>query len=132
MAHEYLNAFINNSDTIAEKAGAELKNARHKAVMYDSDGNVIIATSGDKAIGVVLSNTAETVEKGYDLHILIKQIGLVEAGGAIAKGDLVTVNSTGQVTKAASGEFIFGRAYTAAEVAEGLVQVQINHMGIMA
>lgn len=133
--HEYLNAFIQNSATITEKAGTDLTNPRHLAVMYDTNGNVVIATSGDKAIGLVLSDTPQndsgnpSVKAGRDLNILIKYIGLGTAGGAIVKGDLLTVNATGQVTTAASGDFIFGRAFTAATAAGETVQVQINPMG---
>ncbi len=100
--------------------------------MYDTTGAVIFATSGDKAIGLVLSDTLDPVPKGRDVNILVKHIGLAEAGAAIAKGDLVTVNATGQVIPATSGSFIFGRAFTAAADAAELVHVQINPMGVMA
>ncbi len=134
MAHEFLTAFINNSSTIREKLGADIANAPHKAVMYDANGDVVTATAGDKAIGLLLSDTHQTdvsgtptAKKGEEVTVLIKNIGLAEAGAAIAKGDLVSVNASGQVVTAAAGEFVFGRAFTAAAAAGELVQVQINH-----
>jgi hypothetical protein len=129
---ERLNSFINNSATIVEKAGAQLNAPAHKAVMYDADGNVVLATSGEKAIGTVLSSSPDPIAAGAPVHILIKYIGLLAAGGAIAKGDLVTIDANGQGVPAQTGDFIFGRAYTAANEAGEAVQVQINPMGFLA
>lgn len=127
--HEFLNAFINNSSTIVEKAGTEITAPAHKAAMYDDDGNVVLADSGDKAIGVILSDSPNPIKKGCQVNILIKYIGLLEAGGAIKKGDFITINANGQGVKAGDGDFIFGRAFTAVSTAGECVQVQINPMG---
>jgi hypothetical protein len=127
-AHEFLNAFINNSSTVTENAGADIAAPAHKAVMYNLNGDVVIATSGDKAIGVILSDTPDPVKAGEQVHIQIKYIGLLIAAGAITKGDFITINATGQGITAAEGDFIFGRAFTAVEAGEA-VQVQINPMG---
>jgi hypothetical protein len=129
---ERLNAFINNSATIKEYAGADIAAPAHLAVMYGADGNVIPATSGDKAIGLILSDTLDPVKKGGEVNILIKYIGLGVAGAAVNKGDLVSVDGAGKIMPAASGNFIFGRAFTAASEAGECVQVQINQMGVMA
>ena len=129
--HEFLNAFINNSSTIAEKAGADIPEPAHKAVMYDGDGNVVLATDGSKAIGVILSDTLDPVKKGQTVNILIKYIGLLEVSDAINKGDFVTVDN-GLGKTAESGDFIFGRAFTSPTAAGECVQVQINPMGYMA
>ena len=129
---ERLNSFINESPTIVENAAADIAEPAHKAVMYDTDGNVVIAASGDKAIGLILSSSLDPIAQGRQTHILIKYIGLGVAGAAINKGDLLTVNATGQLIPAASGAFIFGRAFTAAPVVGQDVQVQINQMGYMA
>jgi len=129
---ESLNSFINNSATIHENAGAEITAPAHLAVMYDANGNVVPATSGDKAIGLILSSTLDPVQQGKPVHILIKYIGLGTAGAVINKGDLLTVNASGQLEPAASGDFIFGRAFTDAATVGQAVQVQINQMGYMA
>ena len=127
---ERLNAFINNSATIVENAGEDIAEPEHKAVMYDGDGNVVIADSGEKAIGVVLSCTLP-LEKGMPVHILIKQIGLLEMGEEIKKGDLVTISDDGRGYYAEPGDFIFGRAFTPTSTGGELAQVQINPMGYM-
>jgi hypothetical protein len=130
--NERLNSFINASATIWEKAGAQIDEPAHKAVMYDANGNVVIATSGEAAIGLVLSSTLDPIFQNAPVHILIKYIGLGNAAAPIAKGDLLTVNADGDLTPAASGDFIFGRAFTAAPTPGEAVQVQINQMGYMA
>ncbi|MCL1832858.1 MAG: DUF2190 family protein [Oscillospiraceae bacterium] len=130
-ALERLNSSINNSATIAEIAGADIPGPAHKAVMYDTNGNVVVATSGDVAIGTVLSSSLDPIKSGQGVHIAIKYIVLMEVGGAVAKGDLVTVNATGQAQTAEEGDFIFGRAFEAATAAGQVVQVQINQMGYM-
>lgn len=129
--HEYLTAFIDNSPTRRETLGADIANAPHKAVMYDTDGNIVLATSSDKAVGILLSDTRQTPvdgtmtsKKGMEATILIKNIGLLEAGADITKGDLVAINATGQGEPAAAGGFAFGRAFTSAKKGE-CVQIQI-------
>ena len=97
--------------------------------MYDDNGNVVTADSGEKAIGVVLSGDSSFVVKGDTLNILIKDIGLIEAGGAISKGDALSVNENGQAVKAEAGSFIFGFAFSEATAAGEAVQIQINKAG---
>ena len=129
MAKEYLNAFMNNSATIREVAGAEIKNAAHKAVAYNANGKVILpASAGAVAVGFILSDTLDLAE-GDETNILIKDIGLGEASAAIAKGAAVTVTTAGTLATAASGNFILGFAMTAASAAGELVQVQLTKSG---
>ena len=126
-----MNSTINNSSTIAATAGANIPAPAHKAVMFDSNGNVVIATSGDVAIGTVLSATLDPIVAGNLVHIAIKNIALLEAGGVIDKGALVTVNLAGQAIVATNGSFIFGRSFESATGAGQVIQVQINQMGFM-
>lgn len=133
---QFLNAFINNSSTVQGVAGADIIEAAHKAVMFDTNGDVVLADSGDKAFGVILSTvpaiengSALITKKGFEIDVLIKDIGLIEAGGAIAKGDPLTINATGQVVAATSGDFIFGWAFTAASGAGELAHIQITRSG---
>ncbi|MCL2388111.1 MAG: DUF2190 family protein [Defluviitaleaceae bacterium] len=130
-ALERLNSSINNSSTIVAVAGVDILGPAHKAVMYDSSGNVVIATSGDVAIGTVLSSSLDPIRAGREVHIAIKNIILMEAGDEIAIGDKITVNAQGQAETADSGSFIFGRAFEAATAAGQVIQVQINQMGFM-
>ena len=122
---ERLNSFINESPTICEIAGAQIDAPAHKAVMYDDDGNVVLATSGEKAIGILMSSCPDPITKGSRVTILISCIGLLEAGGEIKKGDRVTINSNGQGVAAKNDDHVFGRAFTASDAAGEVIQVQI-------
>jgi hypothetical protein len=139
MAKEYLNAFINNSSTVREKLGADIANAPHKAVAYNENGDIVLAATGEGAIGILLGDTRQegaggtpTAKAGQEADVLIKHIGLLEAGGAIAKGAAVTINASGQGITATAGEFVFGFAFTAASAAGELVQVQITRSGAVS
>ncbi len=137
---QYLNAFINNTATIREAVAVDITDASHKAVAYNSEGNLILpAADGDPAVGVILSDAAAfdsgsalVTKAGMEVDVLIKNIGLIEAGEAVAKGDLLTVCTTGCAKKAAAGNFILGVAMTAADTAGELVQIQITKSGYAA
>lgn len=56
---QYLNAFINNSATIRDALAADIMDAPHKAVAYNSEGKLALpAADGVPAIGVILSDAA--------------------------------------------------------------------------
>lgn len=131
---QYLNAFINNSATIRDVLAADVKNAPHKAVAFNADGRLALpAADGAPAIGVILSdapaNDSGVTPAGAEIDVLIKHIGLAEAGAAVAKGDFLTATTDGTVRKAAAGEYILGIAMTAAAAAGELAQVYITHGG---
>lgn len=134
---QYLTAFINNTATIRDTVAVDITDAPHKAVAYNSDGKLILpAADGDPAFGVILSDAAAfdngsalVTKAGMEVDVLIKNIGLIEAGEAVAKGDLLTVSAAGCAKKAAAGDFILGVAMTAADTAGELVQIQITKSG---
>ena len=131
---QYLNAFINNSATIRDMLAADVENAPHKAVAYDTDGKLALpATDGGPVVGIILSdapaNDNGATPAGAEVDVLIRHIGLAEAGAAVAKGDFLTAAADGTVRKAAAGECILGIAMTAASAAGELAQVYITHSG---
>jgi len=134
MDKQYLNAFMNNSATIRDVLAADVTDAPHKVVAYDADGKLALpAADGDPAIGILLSDTAAddsgVSKAGTEVDVLIKDIGLALAGGAVKKGDCVTAAATGAVVKAASGNFILGVAMTEATAEGELVQIQLTKSG---
>ena len=137
---QYLTAFINNTATIRDAVAVDITDAPHKAVAYNSEGGLVLpAADGDPAVGVILSDAAAfdngsalVTKAGMEVDVLIKNIGLIEAGEAVAKGDLLTVNTAGCAKKAAAGNFILGVAMTAADTAGELVQIQITKSGYAA
>ena len=100
----YLATSINDSAVIVEKAGATIADVRGKGVKYDTNGNVVLcSTANEKAIGVGIMTNDENIAAGADVDIQIKDIGLVLAGGKIAKGDELAVDATGAFVKATAG-----------------------------
>lgn len=137
---QYLNAFINNSATIRDVLAADIEDAAHKAVAYNSDGKLALpAADGSPVLGIILSDvtafdtgSALVSKAGMEVDVLIKNIGLIEAGEAVAKGDLLTVGTDGCAKKATAGNFILGMAMTAAATAGELVQIHITKSGYAA
>lgn len=131
---QYLNAFINNSATIRDVLAADVENAPHKVLAYNADGKLALpAADGSPVIGIVLSDAPASdsgvTPAGTEVDMLIRHIGLAEAGAAVAKGDFLTATEDGAVRKAAAGEYILGIAMTAATAAGELAQVYITHGG---
>ena len=81
----YLATSINESPVIVEKAGALIADVRGKAVKFDTNGNIVLAGNGEAAIGVGIMTNDENITVGADVHVQIKDIGLVRAGAAVKK-----------------------------------------------
>lgn len=125
----YLAASINNSPTISRKAGADITDVRFKAVKFDSNGNVVLASaSTDVVLGIAIPTTGDAdgkVKTGEDIDIQIKEMGMAMAGSAIAVGAAVASDANGKVATAAAGDFIIGYALEAAAAANDIITIQI-------
>ncbi len=116
---------INQSVTIVETAGADMEDCRNRAMIYDSDGNVVLAENGTKPFaGIALieagmndisGKESGKVAKGDDVDIQIKDIGYLLSGAEIAKGAEVTAGAGGLAAVAASGDYVIGIGLDAAE-----------------
>ena len=94
-------------------------------MVYDSDGNVVLAEDGTKPfVGIALieagmndisGKESGKVEKGSDVDIQIKDIGYLLSGAEIAKGTEVTAGTGGLAAAAASGDYVTGIALDSAE-----------------
>lgn len=131
---QYLNAFVNNSPTIRDTLAADMVNAPYKVVAYNTNGKLALpAADGDPVIGVILSdvpaNGSSVTPAKTEVDVLIKHIGLAEAGAAVAKGDFLTATANGTVRKALAGEYILGIAMTGVSTAGELAQIYITHTG---
>lgn len=125
---------INQSVTISEQAGAEINDCRNRIMVYDNDGNVILASDGTKPlVGIALIEAgvndisgAESgkVSKGDDVDIQIKDIGYVIAGENVAKGAEVTSGADGLAKTATAGDHILGLVLRGASK-DGYLRVQI-------
>ena len=102
----YLATSINESPVIVEKAGALIADVRGKAVKFDTNGNIVLAGNGEAAIGVGIMTNDENITVGADVHVQIKDIGLVRAGAAVKKGDTLQADATGSLITASSGKAV--------------------------
>lgn len=100
----YMATSINQSPVIVDKAGAALADVRGRAVKFDSNGDIVLATAAGKALGVGIMTNETNIEKGADVHVQIKDIGLVYAGAAITKGAELEVGADGAFTPVSGGE----------------------------
>ena len=125
---------INTSPTIIESAGAKIADVRNRIMKYDDNGNVVLATAGtDLPVGIALiesgyndisGQTSGMVESGDSVDILVKEMGVVLAGGTIKKGQEIAAGADGKAVAAASGNYVLGIALDNAE-ADEYVNIQI-------
>ena len=121
----YLATSINNSATISEKAGATIADVRGKGVKYDGNGNVVLcSTANEKVLGVGIMTNDENIAAGGDVDIQVKDIGVVLAGGTIAKGDELAVTATGAFAKSTTG-YIAAIALEAAATAGAYIKARL-------
>lgn len=134
MNRNYNGVQINQSVTISEQAGADITDCRNRILVYDEEGNVVLATGGERPlVGIALIEAgvndisgieAGKVAKGDDVDIQIKDIGYVLAGADITKGAEVTAGADGLAAVAAEGDHVLGVALkTAAK--DGYLRIQI-------
>ena len=120
----YLGSSINESPTIVLPAG----DARAIALAI-KDGAVIKPEAGAHVIGISLIETDETVDKGNDVDIQIKDIGKWVAGEEITVGTELAADAEGRAVPAKAGDFIVGVALSNASEAGTWVKVQIIKAG---
>ena len=121
----YLATSINESPVISEKAGAALADVRGKAVKFDGNGNVVLAAAGELAIGIGILTNDVNIEAGKDVDIQIKDIGLVRAGGEIAKGAELASDANGCLVAATEGQHVLAIALQAAIAADTFISARL-------
>ena len=130
MAKNYNGVQINPAATIVEMAGVEIADVRNRIVKFDENGNVVLATAGtDIPVGIAIIEAGYNdisgvqsgkVKPGEDVDILIKDMGVVLAGGTIKKGQEVAAGADGLAVAAAGGDYVLGFALDNAEAGEFL------------
>lgn len=128
MAKNYNGVQSNPSATIVEKAGATIADVRNRIVKFDESGNVVLATAGtDIPVGIAIIEAGYNdisgvesgkVNPGERVDILIKEMGVVLAGGTIKKGQEVAAGADGLAVAAAGGDYVLGFALDNAEAGE--------------
>lgn len=129
----YFGASINQTPTVAEATGAEIKNGEFLFVKYNNDGNVVLCdTAGELAAGVLLPETTKIVPVGEDVTVQIKDIGLVKTGAAMTKGQEIMTDNKGRAVPVVTGKFILGYAMQSAMAENEIISVQITKSGYKA
>lgn len=128
MIGTYEYASINQSPTILVMAGAEIVDARCKAVKFEN-GKVTLPAAGEIPAGILLISNEDKIVTGAEATIQIKDIGLWMAGAAVAYGDMLAVDAEGLCRPVAAGQYIFARALDVAEAKGDLIKVQIINAG---
>ena len=100
----YLATSINESPVIVDKAGATIADVRGKAVKFDANGAIVLAGNGEAALGVGIMTNDVNIAAGADVHVQIKDIGLVCAGAEIKKGAKLQADANGALITVAGGE----------------------------
>ena len=127
-ANSYEYTGINTSPTITFPAGEELSEVHAKAVKLTEDG-LVLPGAGEEAVGIVLITEDETYQKGEDITIQVKDIGLWKAGAELPAGTLLAVDAEGFCQEAAAGQWVLGRALTSAQAKGDVIRVQLIHAG---
>lgn len=122
----YLATSINESPVITEKAGAAIADPRGKGLKYSSGNVVLCSTAGEAVLGIGIMTNDETVASGADVDIQIKDIGLVKAGAAIAKGAELAVNASGLFVAATAGQYVAAIALEAASAANVYIKARLT------
>ena len=119
---------INTSSTITFPAGKELSEVHAKAVKLTEEG-LMLPENGEEAVGIVLITEDETYQKGEDITIQVKDIGVWKAGAELSAGALLAADAEGFCQEAAAGQWVLGRALTPAQAKGDIIRVQLIHAG---
>lgn len=119
MEFSYDFGFVQVDPVISEVLGEDVTGGRHKAVSYNEEGKVVIATETSKAVGLLLSTLENEASKGDSVDVLIHSVGFFQVAEAVAKGDLLAVDSEGRGVLATKGGAVFGQCLSGCEGSEG-------------
>ncbi len=102
---------INNSLTLTGIAAADIAGGAGKAVKYDENGKIVLCNNtGEPMLGILILQTAETVQAGDSVTIQTCGKGKAVAGVTIKAGDMLTVNTDGTFVLAENSNYIAGQA----------------------
>lgn len=121
----YTGTQINNSATLAFPAAEDIADVRCKAVVLTADGVKPAADASAPFLGIAIITNDFPIKKGQDVHVQIKDVGLMEVGEAVKAGDAITADANGYAKPAAEGDFVLGMATQNGEVGDR-VFLQIN------
>lgn len=116
MATEQLMAW----NTITKPANADLSSNQFYAVDINSSGKIVVASAaGQRVLGILQNKPTANQGAGVAVGGVSKAV----AAAAITAGALLTTAADGRLQTATSGQFVVGRAVSAAGAANQLVEI---------
>lgn len=119
MAHE--EALI----CITVPANSDLSALQYKLVTVNSSGRAALAGAGLAADGV-LQNNPDAAERPAAVASVPGTVSKVYAGAAVARGALVTPDSSGRAVTAGTGDVVAGKALAAASGVGSIIPVLLK------
>ena len=126
----YISTGISESPVISGKATAAIENGALLAVKFDANGGIVLAGVGEKAIGILISTTPDSVVAGETVTVQIDDIGLWKTGAAVLAGAELTSDVAGKAVTAVAGNYVTATALEAGGIDE-IIKVQIEKTGKM-
>ena len=114
----YTGTQINNSATLAFPAAEAIEDVRCKAVVLTADGVKVATDATVPFMGIAIITNDFPIAAGEDVHVQIKEIGLMEVGEAVEAGAAITADANGYAKPAADGDFVLGIATQNGEVGD--------------
>lgn len=90
------------TDTVAIEAGADLRTNLNCLVKVDSNGEIVLCGSGEKALGSIYETNLNSSDDYGPVTVQYRGIAKVKAGGAITKGARVQSGASGKATTGAT------------------------------
>lgn len=101
----YLTTSINESSVIVGTAASAIADVRGHAVKFNASGDVVLCGAGEIPLGIGIMTMGDqgAIAQGEEFTIQHKAIGLVAAGGEIAKGANLSTDANGAFVTATTG-----------------------------
>lgn len=123
-------AYHGSQLTVPMEAGQDLSTKQFYIVKLASDGQIDPAGAANTQSEGVLQNDPSAA--GREALVCVAGVTKVVAGEAIAVGDSIATDTSGKAVVAASGEFILGKALTAAGADLDILTMLFQPHGIKA
>ena len=106
-------SMVDDSPTREFTTSAALTGGAFTAVALGENG-VATAAAGDTPIGIITAEYELPIAANAPVTVQVRGGCLWTVGEAVKPGDLLAVGADGKAAKAASGDFVFAQAITAA------------------
>ena len=83
-------------------AGDDLSSAQFKAVKLDSNGNIVVAGAGDRAIGILQDKPSQ----GQVGAVMLYGVSKAVYGASVTAGQELEVDSSGALVPFSSGKIV--------------------------